>query len=634
MRAPGEPRWRPPSRASLLTGGVAGAVYLLALRNGFAYDDVQILVDNAAMHHLRDLLVSLGSPWWPGPEGAGFGLWRPLSTLLLGVQWVVFGGRAWGFHLVNLLLHVACTVLVVRVGARLLPQRVALTAGLVFAVHPVHVEAVANVVGFAELLAALLSLGAVALLTAPPVGDGTSVPTLEPGRQAAIIVLFGAASLAKEHAMVLPALLVGVEAMRFRLRLSDLPAYLRRRGLLLASLGGVAALVLWGRMAVLGQLAAPVPPLGGGLLLSEGMTRIFTLGEIWGQYLRLLLVPLWLSPDYAPAVIPVLTVWTPAGMAAVGAVLALLLAGLWSARQVGRTAPSEFTSGGAVPLGLLWFVVTILPVSNALFLSGVFLAERTLYLPSVGVAWMMGAGLVWVTDRRRRGGLVLAVVLGSLWVGRTVTAIPVWRDTLAVFDHMVNVVPQSGRSQWVLGDALLDAGQVDAAVAAYTRALGLLGGEVPFLSQSGRRLHAAGATRVGRLLVERAWVEDPTRATTAQLLTVLSAQDGDWTATETWARQTLELGPDDGVAWHLLSVALAEQGEWAAARDAREALIERDGGAAWQNWFWLIPLRARAGDADGARAAADSARARTSGPLQLRQIDSVLVAALGGTPPL
>jgi tetratricopeptide (TPR) repeat protein len=330
-------------------------------------------------------------------------------------------------------------------------------------------------------------------------------------------------------------------------------------------------------------------------------------------------------------VVPILTVWTRSGIAAVLAVLALFSAGLWAARRLDRREPGPLT---ALPLGLLWFVVAMVPVSNLLFVSGVLVAERTLYMPSVGAAWILAAGVFWLADRYRTLGVATVTVAMAFWIGRTVSYVPVWKSTLSVFDHMVAVVPESGRSSWVYGDALLDAGRLDEAIAAYSRALVVLGEEVPFLTQTARRLHGAGATTVGRIFARRAWAEDSSRGSAAQLLTVMAAQGADWPEAVRWARATLGVEPDDPVAWHLLSVGLAEQGEWAAARDAREALLLREGREAWQQWFWLIELRARAGDAEGARAAADSARARTAVPIQVRQIDSVLVALTGGGGPL
>lgn len=602
---------------------VAMAVFLPALRNGFAYDDVLIIVENDALHSLGGILGALRSPWWPGSEGTSFGLWRPLASAALGLQWWVFGGAAWGFHLVNLLLHGVAALLVVRVGALVLPARVAVWAGLVFAVHPVHVEAVANVVGFAELAAAVLVLAGVRVAVRDP-GGPEGIPTLGPGRIGAVAALYLAACLTKEHAIVFPALLLVVEAARSRWTVADLPAVLRGRAGLYLTLAAVAGAVLAARVAVLGDVAAPRPPLGAGLL--HDIPRLHTVAGAGFHILRLLAVPLTLSPDYAPDVIPVTTVWTGTGIAAVVLMVALLGAALVAGRRGGAM-------GAALPTGLAWFLPAVLPISNVVFLTGVLVAERALYLPSVGVAWMFGAGLVWALDRGRRAGGLLVLVLGALWVGRTVTYIPVWESTDSVFDHMVATVPQSARSQWVLGDALLGAGRTDEAVAAYARALGRLGGETPFLTRSAGRLQQAGKVDVARVLALRA-VEVDSSGSAPRLLAVMAASEADWEATVRWSRATREASPHDPVAGHLLSVALTELERYPEARAVREELLARDPGDAWQPWYWLVELRARTGDTVGARAAADSARSRALDPSALAVIDSLVAALTGANEPL
>lgn len=612
-----------PGLAARWVAFIAALLYLPSMANGFAYDDIHILVDNDAIHTLGSTLGSLLSPWWPGEEGNTLGLWRPFTTLAFGLQWALGGGAAWPYHLVNIGLHAAVSVLVVRVGAVLFAPRSGVLAGLVFAIHPLHVEAVANGVGQAELWAALWMLGAVAVLTAAPREEGERVPVLGIGRTAALVGLYIAACLTKENAIVLPALLLVVEAARYRWTPADLPGLLRGRVVLVGAFAIVAAGILLARIQILGQVADPTPPLGATLLAE--VPRIHTLGEIWFQYLRLLAIPLTLSPDYAPGVVPVTTIWTGRGVLAVAVVL-LLACAAWLAGRI-----RDERSVGAV--GLLWFVIAVLPVSNVLFVAGILVAERTLYLPSVGAAWVLGSWIALAIGEGRRWGRVAVALVVALWIGRTVTYQPIWKDAQSVFDTMVAIAPESARSQWILGDMLLDAGRLDEGTRAYARALNDLGEEIPFLTQSARRLHQAGAVGSARALALRAW-EASAPVSAAQLLTVMAAGEGEWTETVRWARATRDGDPLDPVAGHLLSVAHAELGQWEDARAVREELLARDPGDAWQPWFWLMELRGRTGDTVGVRSAADSARSRTSDPGVRTVIDSVLIDLTGGQEPL
>ncbi|CAD1477286.1 unnamed protein product, partial [Heterotrigona itama] len=118
-----------------------------------------------------DLLSS--TPWsrllendfWGTPlnDRGSHGSYRPLCVATFRLNHLLGGLEPWGYHLVNVALHAACTVLVVRVARKVLPGRNNLghaITGFLFAAHPIHSEAVAGVVGRADLLACLLTLTA------------------------------------------------------------------------------------------------------------------------------------------------------------------------------------------------------------------------------------------------------------------------------------------------------------------------------------------------------------------------------------------------------------------------------------------------------------------------------------------
>ena len=146
-------------RELLLVFVAAVALYLPAGRYGFVQDDRAIVASNPASHSIGAALRAFDDPYWPRESGAG--LYRPVTILSYAVDWTLSGGRPGWLHLINALWHGVATVLLVILLARWLPTLGAAAAGLVFAWHPVHVEAVASLVGRAELLAAVGILGAV-----------------------------------------------------------------------------------------------------------------------------------------------------------------------------------------------------------------------------------------------------------------------------------------------------------------------------------------------------------------------------------------------------------------------------------------------------------------------------------------
>jgi hypothetical protein len=135
----------------------AAAVYARSVGFAFVYDDIWVVLNNTLLHSPSRWPQILATPWQP------HGLYRPLTSLTFAFDWALGGGAPGRFHLVNLLLHAAASALVYALASRWLPRPGALAAGLLFALHPVHVEAVANVVGRAELLATLCTLAAALL---------------------------------------------------------------------------------------------------------------------------------------------------------------------------------------------------------------------------------------------------------------------------------------------------------------------------------------------------------------------------------------------------------------------------------------------------------------------------------------
>ena len=150
-----EPRW-----AVMTCIALAIAAYMGSLGHGFAYDDVPLIEVNRRVHSLANWATILRSSWWSDS------LYRPFSALTLAADWTIGGGDPRWFHVVNVLLHAGATALVYVLARTLVPPFAALAAGALFAVHPVHVEAVANIVGRAEVLAALFALAAVLLYRA------------------------------------------------------------------------------------------------------------------------------------------------------------------------------------------------------------------------------------------------------------------------------------------------------------------------------------------------------------------------------------------------------------------------------------------------------------------------------------
>lgn len=602
--------------ASWLAALAAALAFANSVGNDFAYDDRLIIAGNEDIKSLETLPGTFAKPYWPNAHGRELGLWRPVTTWVYGLQWALWDGDPAGFHLVNVLLNSLAAALVVLLLGELLPVSAALLAGLVFAVHPVHAEAVANVVGMAEVLSGTLYLGA---CLAAVRGRGR----MGGGRVLLVAGLFLAAVLAKESAVTLPGAVFLVDAAGRNLHVRHLRAYLAERWPLYAVLGVTTGLVFAGRVAVLGSVADPYPPLGAEVLAGGEVPRIWTVLGTWPEIFRLLFLPVELSADYTPPVIPMAFGWTPRSVCGLLLGLGALVVAWWGWRRgpVSRRGLSPATLG----FGVLWFVVTLLPASNLLFLSGVLLAERTLYLPSVGFAAGVGWLLVQMRSERPRAG-ALVIAAGLVLLGcRTVARNPTWKDNATVFATLLRERPASGRAQWVSGDVYMGRGDRERGLAAYRRAIGMVGRSYTLQAEIGRRLVAAGFDRAAEHLLRRAWRDRPEFGLAPSLLAVLYDRQGRWELAEEASRAAIGAEPDNPVQRHLLARALAALGRIEEAATVRRMVI-RSGEDRIEQWKWIADLELLGGDTARAISSLDSARMRPATAAQLAEIDSIRAA--------
>ena len=454
--------------------------FMGSLWNGFAWDDVFILESNPIVR-AGDVWAALTHTYWPEAfTFAGSGLYRPTTSAAFTLQWWLFDGAAVGFHTAGLVLNAAVALLLFRWMRSFVGDLPALIGAALFATHPVHVEAVANVVGQAELLAALcVLLGLWAWerwLASPRVSRRIAAALCVGG-------LYFAAVGAKEIAATLPALALLAMWVRRERWSRSIP--------LLALCAAVLVCYLGLRLDVVGTLRGevPAPELVG---LSTG-DRILTGLSTWVDYVRLLVFPLALSADYGPAVRFPAQGLDP--FVVVGSALLMGLSSLaWMSR---RTRPT-------LALGTGWILIAVLPVSNLLVPAGVILAERTLYLPSMGLA-VLAAGLVQRgLGERRTATLVVAAVVVGLCAVRSALRVPVWRSSDTV---MASLATDHPRSHLVLRASAAEAmrqGRSAEARARFEEALALVPNHFSLLSEAAQFEALVGEGRRAEAFAARA----------------------------------------------------------------------------------------------------------------------------------
>jgi 4-amino-4-deoxy-L-arabinose transferase-like glycosyltransferase len=456
-------RWRQlrtPAIALLaLVSSAAGVV------NAFTYDDRYIIQLNPAMKTLRRWWTVFAMSYWPHDWG-GDG-YRPLTMLAFKLEFALGAGRPVIFHAVNILLYVAVALLVYRVARCLLPEWAAWLAAALFAVHPVHVEAVANVVGQSELLAALAVLAALLLYLRARLNGVLPARTI-----AAVCVLYAIACFSKEHGIVLPALLAAAELTVIR-DVAPARDRIRRLRPFYLTLALIAVCFLAVRSIVLSDHGIggfePFTPFSA--LHIGARDRILTALGVVPQWIRLFYWPVRLSSEYGPPDIPIaqgFEIWQLPGFLLLAAVLAIGVV-------LRRRQP-------VISFGIAFVCCTLLPSSNFVVPAGIVLAERTLFLPSVGAMLVAAAAAVIVAKRlnarewqraMRRAAVGLCALFLAAGTIKSFNRTRIWRDNATLFHNAIAEAPLAYRAHFILGSYELDHGQVAAGEAEFRRGLAL-----------------------------------------------------------------------------------------------------------------------------------------------------------------
>jgi len=454
---------------ALAAAGLALALYCVTLGGTYVYDDLYIVRDDPRLHD-----PALWGAYWTRDYflGGVDRLYRPLVSMSYAIQWQLHGDKPWAFHAVNWLLHAAVSALVAELARRLSGTRVALAAGLLFAAHPVHVEAVANIVGRAELVCALGTVGALVLMARRPM----TLP-----RAAAIAGCCVVAVLSKEQGLLLPLLLLVLGWVMHRRPADPAPAGLLTEAPESASRGGVAPAE---RKALLLLAVALCWALAGYILVretwirfswdrnlldwtvnplvrSEGVDRWLAPLGVLGRYALLLVAPTRLSLDYGGLVVPSHArpgdVYLYLGAAALALWVVLLV---WAMRK--RAWATVFC--------VLAVGITYGMVANVLTLIGTIMAERLLYLPSAFFVILAAQALARLPRRAGAAALVCLLLLASL---RTWTYVRLWNDRVAIYSASAAAQPRSVQARLLLSNEYRKLGRFDRAeeAAAAARAL-------------------------------------------------------------------------------------------------------------------------------------------------------------------
>jgi Tfp pilus assembly protein PilF len=547
-----------PNGILFLAVGLFVVLAYLPLRQGGYVQDDHLAVETNRIVAEGNLGEILQTSYWEGAEGNDGRLYRPFPILTYAIERRLTGDAdPLLARTLNLTLHLLVSATLFGFARSLGAGVPAATgAAALFAVHPIHVEAVANVVGRSELLAALFSLTTLWLLWRG----------WRSGRH--LLAWAGGGTLllalcSKEVAVATPLMVVFLAFFAP----SALEPFGRRWWA--NRLGSLAPLFLavgvytWLRVAALGTFFSlqEAHVLDNRLVDESGIPRFATALSLLARYLGLLFFPARLSADYSGTVIPLQdSLWSL--MPVLGLLSLLLLVtlaarplwALWSPQRLPE--PRGQSHRVAVGTAAMFFLMPYLIVGNLFFDVGTIFAERLMYLPSVGFCLALGVAWEGVLGRSSNGapagaragrlrkltvilaGIVIVLLLGS----RTFVRCQDWLDDETLFTAAAHAYPASPRAHFVMGKMALERGAFEESLPHLDRTLEL------YPDHSG------------------AWVER------GIALAELSRFD----AAEASFREALRRRPEHAKAYLNLGIAYRRSGRPAEARQALESAVRQE----------------------------------------------------------
>ncbi|XP_036745114.2 protein O-mannosyl-transferase TMTC1 isoform X3 [Manis pentadactyla] len=623
-----------PAGAAALLAGASCLCYGRSLQGEFVHDDVWAIVHNPDVRPGAPLRWGIFSNdfWGKGmAENTSHKSYRPLCVLTFKLNVFLTGMNPFYFHAVNVILHCLVTLVLMYTCDRAVfrSRGLAFVTALVFAVHPVHTEAVAGIVGRADVLACLLFLlaflsynslflGTCAMLVketgitvfgvclvydlfslsheqekpsngvirqrSPPQPGGTQAslppapPLREDGKQPrAHRGAWGgcpSSSPAEPKSSGFPASPRAVWSMMRYLTASNNRNFLLtmrpflKRAILVIS---YVVVVLYFRLWIMG---------GSMPLFSEQdnpasfspyiLTRFLTYSYLLAFNMWLLLAPATLCYDWQVGSIPLVeTIWDMRNLATVLLAVVMTLLSLHCLAAFKRLEHKE------VLVGLSFLVFPFVPASNLFFTVGFVVAERVLYMPSMGYCILFVHGLSRLCTGLHRGGTttltVSTTLLLLLFSWKTVKQNEIWLSRESLFRSGVQTLPHNAKVHYNYANFLKDQGRNREAIYHYSTALKLYPRHASALNNLGT---LTKDTAEAKMYYQRALQLNPQHNRALfNLGNLLKSQEKKEEAI-TLLKDSIKYGPEFADAYSSLASLLAEQERVKEAEEIYQAGIK------------------------------------------------------------
>lgn len=525
--------------ASLLSAIITFIIYLPSIGNGFvSWDDPKYVYENPGIWTLD--LAFLKRAF----TEVYFANWHPLTMISYAVDYALWGLNPLGYHLENNILHAVNTALVAVLSVRLITIVRPLSAPAVFAagfvpallfgIHPLHVESVAWVSERKDMLCALFFLASILFYLRYTQKRKGLCYILS-------LVSFALAIMSKSMAVTLPAVLLLLDFYPLR-RLSD------AKGILKAVAEKIPFFAICAFAAV-GAIYSQTSAMASLESIPVDIRFISALRS-YAFYLEKFFVPIGLAPFY-----PFPAVFDPFGVDYL--VTYAVLAGI-SVICLAAIRYRMFI------VAWLFFLGTLVPVIGLVQVGMQAAADRYMYLPSLSLLVLLGAGAALVIEKNSKP--LLAFFLGFISVATvglsyaTVTQTAIWKDSLTLWDYELEIYPDAYIPLMNRGAALVKMGEHERGMKDLDKAVSLAPGSRNALYNRALALKTLGRHREALDDLNAAIKIRPDADTYNNKGNVLKRLGDHAGAVENY-RKSLELDPGSGATYFNLALALEATGD-------------------------------------------------------------------------
>lgn len=427
-------------------------LYANTLTHDYTVDDGTVMQNNTIVKKGISAIPEIFSTryrqgFWERKEN----LYRPLSLVMFAIEWQIAPEKPFAGHLVNVLLYVLTGILLFSTLTKLLPKQnliIPFITTLLFVAHPVHTEVIANIKSRDEILCLLFMLASIRLL----------ISYVNTSKIISLLIsslCFLLALLSKETAItyifIVPLILHFFTSVNLK-------------KIILVSLCflGFTGVYLLIRASVLKGLAneTELQLVNNSLLAAPNLiTRIVSAIYILGKYLLLLLFPHPLVFDYSFNQIKNVSLSDFKAIISIAVYVALFAYAL-----------NKLPKKNLKSFGILFFLVTLSLVSNAFFLIESTMAERFLYIPSLGFCFALAVLFteLFKTNvinktaenfskqfKNNTALFTVSFIILFLFSVKTMSRNADWKNNLTLLEHDVKLSPESARIRYAYGSAIL-----------------------------------------------------------------------------------------------------------------------------------------------------------------------------------